>query len=102
MAIIPVMIVIRVNLPAYKISLKSMSITSGHPYSINLTSLDYHLFQSLRYHLAKIHLKVPEKVNKSIENFTGSKPPFFFQGEICQLSEKQQKRIKVEKDYFKS
>lgn len=51
-------------------------------YSSNLAPSEYHFFQSLQHYLVDSHFESSEEVDKSINKFINSKPPFFFRSKL--------------------
>jgi histone-lysine N-methyltransferase SETMAR len=71
-----------------------------HAASPHLAPSDYRLFWWLHHHLADTHFKTVEEVQKSIDDFIPSKPPYFFRNGIRQLPERRSKVIENNGEYF--
>jgi len=69
-------------------------------YSPDIALSDYYRFRSLQHHLVDTHFVRFEQILKCIDDFIASKPVNFYRQGIRKLSERWQKVIDANGEYF--
>ncbi|EGI58342.1 Mariner Mos1 transposase, partial [Acromyrmex echinatior] len=77
-------------------------VLSHPPYSPDVALSDYHLFRSMAHDLADQHFRSYEEVKNWIDSWIASKDDQFFRRGIRMLSEKWEKVVASDGQYFES